>query len=439
MLHNPYCSPSTSRATRTSGVNYIPPGLVSSGTAARPKMVDLRKQQTPIRLQTRSNCFIHATVAAMEAAYKRAGYGDLDLSELFSDTMGEIFFLEYCQMDGRYYTRRMRVPGARERETPLALDHAMSVESGSPCMLFGIPEERFAPFPAQPGLPSPGIDNLFWNNQYNVGTFNLAPQRMPLSALVAPLYYRISAIQWLPKESATNPEAIEEVLAKGREVIWDFRETGEITTDIWQYTQPADTNVGPHRMLLVGYNRTDPRNPYFIAKNSWGPTRTPGADGFTYISYDYLRYGEWASYITEVEPPRTWPGYKFLGRWNFEQGELRGTLDIYHLPDMMAKIFKDNGFADEQGRIIQDRRLGTFYRNGDPQQPFRVNGTVSESGIELYIDFQNPAPRWDICRGWRLSLKTNPAKPIFLEGDGLSPDGRSFYASARRVEIFSQK
>jgi hypothetical protein len=29
MLHNPYCSPSTSRATKTSGVNYIPPGLVT--------------------------------------------------------------------------------------------------------------------------------------------------------------------------------------------------------------------------------------------------------------------------------------------------------------------------------------------------------------------------------------------------------------------------
>jgi hypothetical protein len=28
MLHNPYCSPSTSRAAKTSGVNYIPPGLV---------------------------------------------------------------------------------------------------------------------------------------------------------------------------------------------------------------------------------------------------------------------------------------------------------------------------------------------------------------------------------------------------------------------------
>ncbi len=30
MSHNPYCSPSTSRAAKTSGVNYIPPGLVRS-------------------------------------------------------------------------------------------------------------------------------------------------------------------------------------------------------------------------------------------------------------------------------------------------------------------------------------------------------------------------------------------------------------------------
>jgi len=414
-------------------------GLLSNGPAPRPKMVDLRKQQTPIRLQTRGNCFIHATVAAMEAAYKRAGYGDLDLSELFSDTMGEIFFLEYCRMNGQYYTREMRVPGAMERETPLALDHAMTVESASPAMIFGIPEERFAPFPAQTGVPSPPADDPYWNSQYNVTTFNLDPKRMPLAALVAPLYYRIKSIQWLPKESARNSEAIEEVLAQGHEVIWDFRQYGDITTDIWQFTQPADTSVYPHRMLIVGYNRTDPRKPYFIVKNSWGPTRTPGADGFTYISYDYLRYGEWASYVTAVEPPRPGPGYGFLGRWNMDQGELRGTLDIYHLPGTMEKIFKDNGFVDERGLIIQDKRLGTFYRNGDPRQPFRVNGTVNESVIELYVDFQNPAPRWDVCRGWRFSFKMNPAKPVFMEGDGRSPDGRSFYASARRVEVFTSK
>jgi len=414
-------------------------GLLSSGIASRPKLIDLRKQQTPLRLQTRSNCFIHATVAAMEAVYKRAGYGDLDLSELFSDTMGEVLFLEYCQMDGPYYTRKMRVPGARERETPLALDHAMTVESGSPCMIFGIPEERYAPFPPLAGLPSPGLKDPYWSNQYNVSAYNLDPQRLPLSALTAPLYYRIESIQWLPKDSAQAPEALEEVLAQGHEVIWDFKQTGEITGDVWQYTQPADPTGPGHRMLLVGYNRTDMRNPYFIAKNSWGPTRTPGADGFTYISYDYLRYGEWASYITKVESPRPWPGFKFLGRWSFESALLRGTLDIYHLPAMMEKVFKDNAFLDETGRIIQDRRLGSFYRNGDLEQAYRVNGNISDGGIEFTIDFDNPSPRWDICRGWRFSFKTNPANPVLLEGDGLAPDGRSFYAAARRVGVSGQK
>jgi hypothetical protein len=414
-------------------------GLLSGGIASRPKMVDLRPQQTPLRLQTRSNCFIHATVAAMEAAYKRAGYGDLDLSELFSDTVGEVLFLEYCQMNGRYYTRTMRVPGARERETPLALDHAMTIESASPCMIFGIPEERYAPFPPLVGLPSPGLNDPLWSNQYNVSAYNLDLQRLPLSALIAPLYYRIASIQWLPAASAKDPEALEEVLAQGHEVIWDFKQTGEVTDDVWQYTQPADPMGPGHRLLLVGYNRTDSRNPYFIAKNSWGPTRTPGAQGYTYISYGYMQYGEWAHYITKVDPPRPWPAFKFIGRWSFESAELRGTLDIYHLPGMMEKVFKDNAFLDETGRIIQDRRLGTFYRNGDREQAYRVNGNIFDNGIELYIDFDNPAPRWDICRGWRFSFKTNPANPVLLEGDGLAPDGRSFYAAARRVKVSGQK
>jgi len=353
--------------------------------------------------------------------------------------VGEVLFLEYCQMDGRYYTRTMRVPGARERETPLALDHAMTIESASPCMIFGIPEERYAPFPPLAARPSPDTQSPFWNNQYNVTTFNLDPQRLPLSAFTAPLYYRIGSIQWLSKESAKDPAALEEVLAQGHEVIWDFKQTGEVTDDVWQYTQPADPTGPGHRLLLVGYNRTDSRNPYFIAKNSWGPTRTPGAQGYTHISYGYMQYGEWAHYITKVEPPRPWPAFKFIGRWSFESAELRGTLDIYHLPGMMDKVFKDMAFLDEKGQVLQDRRLGTFYQNGNQEKAYRVNGRTYESGIEFYIDFNNPAPRWDICRGWRFSFKIDPTNPVFMEGDGLSTNGRSFYASARRVQISGQK
>ena len=111
--------------------------LAAAPVRALPAKVDLGRWQTPVKNQWgRGNCFIHATVAAMEAAYKRAGHGDLDLAELFSDYLGQLFFLETVRMDGRWYTMDMRVPAtATERETSIESDHGMSVESGAPGMV----------------------------------------------------------------------------------------------------------------------------------------------------------------------------------------------------------------------------------------------------------------------------------------------------------------
>ena len=74
-------------------------GLVlatDSRAQGRPAFVDLRDQQTPIRNQGgRGTCFVHSvTVAAMEAALKRAGYGDLDLSEDAFTYFIKTFWLE---------------------------------------------------------------------------------------------------------------------------------------------------------------------------------------------------------------------------------------------------------------------------------------------------------------------------------------------------------
>ena len=80
---------------KTTGWLLLACFLAAAPVQARPAAVDLSRWQTPVKNQWhRGNCFIHATVAAMEAAYLRAGHGDLDLSELFSDYMGQLFFLE---------------------------------------------------------------------------------------------------------------------------------------------------------------------------------------------------------------------------------------------------------------------------------------------------------------------------------------------------------
>ena len=100
---------------KTIALLFLAGMLVAAPGLALPTAVDLSSGQTPVRNQgQRGNCFIHATVAAMEAAYKRAGYGDLDLSELFSDYMGQVFFLETVEMNGPWYTSTLRVPTATD-------------------------------------------------------------------------------------------------------------------------------------------------------------------------------------------------------------------------------------------------------------------------------------------------------------------------------------
>lgn len=402
---------------------------------ARPAAVDLSRWQTPVKNQWhRSNCFIHATVAAMEAAYKRAGYGDLDLSELFSDYAGQLFFLETVAMNERWYTSTMRVPAATERETSIQSDHAMSVESAAPCMALAIPEERampYRPLPQDLGEHSDKTDP-FWANQFAVSAFNLDPRHLPYSALSAPRYYRIRSVEWLPKDDARNPAAIEAVLAAGHEVIWDFRMAGDISGRTWKNNGPAG-DAYPHRMLIVGYDRTDPRNAYFLVKNSWGDVGVFDTnDCLTRMEYDYLEYGEWASYISAVEPPKPWPELRFLGRWHIETPPLAGILDLYHLPGMMKKDFEHNQFRDESGRPLEDRRLGTFYAKGDPNDAYRVNGAIRGSAIELFIDFDNPATRWDLLRGWKVDFALDPRDPHRLAGRYQAPDGRRGEARARR-------
>ncbi len=68
---------------------YIAPVTLAQG---RPLMVNLAPYQTPIKNQgSRTTCITFASIAGLEAAYKHAGYGDLDLSEQFLNHTGKMF------------------------------------------------------------------------------------------------------------------------------------------------------------------------------------------------------------------------------------------------------------------------------------------------------------------------------------------------------------
>ncbi len=401
-----------------------------------PPRVDLRQWQTPVRNQGgQGSCFIHANVAAMEAAYKRQGYGDLDLAEEFSYYMGPLLWLKtkaYNEQGHR--TGQRRVAPLPERETGLPFfdfapqsGHLDSNKGSFPVLNLPIPTEQDFPQDASRYVvPFPKEDPQ-WNRQRVVNNHLFESPRLPRSGLTAPLYYQIEKINFLPREDATNPAAIEAVLARGIEVVWDFKMQGDISGPVWHAAEPKNDQGSAHRMLIVGYDRTDPANPHFLVKNSWGVEDTR-------IGYDFLAYGEWASYIESVRPPRPMPELRWIGRWEVEFGLMPGQLDLYHMPALFQQFFDADGEKNDHGESLVDRRLGTLFVRGEEDGPaFRVNGTMKPDGLELFLNLSKPDLPFDELGGERIELRETA--PGLLEGIIHHAGGGTSPARARLIEV----
>jgi len=382
-----------------------------------PALVDLRDQQTPIRSQGgRGTCIVHSVCAGMEAALKRAGYGTVDLSEDTFMYFGKMFWLGQVT-DKTANTTENQLGGT---------DGGGGVESLN--YLAGglaIPEEQYGrPDGYDYKLPRPW-DDPSWTNQFTANSWTLSSRHLMLSTLQAPRYFTVTSFKTI---TPTSADAIETALQSGHEVIWDFSCSGNQPGDgIWTYTGPPKPDDGGHSMLIVGYDRRDPDNPYFIVKNSWGPTSVPGANGFTCIAYDYLQYGTVAGYITGVTD-KAWPELRFVGRWELNFDGWQGTLDISHLPGVFQGVLKQKGID------TTDRRIGIFYAENDPAKAYRVNGAVSGNRIDFYIDSDNDNPNWDELGGRHFTYYLGNGDVDLLAGSHRDPDGRVWGGFARRLK-----
>jgi len=385
--------------------------------SAPPRRVDLRPDQTPLRKQGgRGTCIIHSVVAAMEAALKRSGR-DLDLSE---DTF--MYFVKQfwlAPIDGKS-------PDACENQVG-GTDGGGGVENLN--YLAGglaIPEESAGhPDGYNYKLPVPWYDD-HWKSQFNVDSWNLSPRRLLPSTLRAGRYFTITGFKTLT--SAKDSSAIERALQQGHEVIWDFAVSGKRPGNgVWHYggaTKPTDSG---HSMLIVGYDRTDPQKAYFIVKNSWGPTKTPGANGFTYIGYDYLPYGTNAGYLIGVKQV-SWTGLRFVGRWEVVFDGWKGILDVTHVPGVFRGVFK---LKNDRST---DRRIGTFYDKNDPKKAFRVNGEMKGNRIDFYVDWSKPNPGLDQRGGRHFAYYLAEGDRRLMAGSHCDLDGAEWGGFARRLE-----
>ena len=387
-----------------------------------PARVDLRPYQTAIRHQgARRTCIVFGAIAALEAAYIREGYRAYDLSEEFANHLGKTFWLHPNW-------KEIATKGEDGSETQVA---AFGGGNGSGYVEFlakglRVPREAVMPYWSEEYPVPYDWWESHWSVQRNQSDFNLAPTRLTEQALKASQYFSVKTYRTL--SDPRSAKEIERVLAQGYSVVWDFN-VANTNGPIWRPCGQEQPNCpsDAHSMLLVGYDRTDPdpANHYVIAKNSWGPTNTPGADGFTYIAYDYLRYGISASYIVAVNPPQAWPELAFVGRWDLTYAGWTGTLDIYHLPGLMQWVF-------DQQHGIRDRRIGSFYdENG---RAYKVNGDIRGDAITFYIDGDNPNARWDQLGGRRFDYRLSPGlQKNVMYGNHLDPDGQTYSGYAERT------
>ncbi|MTI22633.1 hypothetical protein E1176_16495 [Fulvivirga sp. RKSG066] len=410
-----------------------PPEVIKEG-----EFVDLRPQQSSLKSQGgRGTCIVFAGVAALEAAYIRQGMGEKNLSEEFMNFTRKSFFLE-----PRWDVIESRGMDALETQ----LGH--SGGGGGVGVIaqlnrgFRIPEETVMEYKTSANYYKdnyPSLQAVLDKQeakeditQRDYSNFNLEPSILSSTRLRADKYYGVGQYRFI--NDPKNTSEIEAVLKRGFEVVWDFFGAlpepssgkgigGE--KNMWQKCDECDTIA--HSMLIVGYDKrdADSTNHYFIVKNSWGPghstTGTDG-DGYTFLSYDYVRnYGTQAGYILVAEPGREWPEVAFIGRWNFTYDGWKGELDIYHIPGMNDYTFEHfNRYAGVP--IYEDKRIGTFYASDG--KAFKINGQIHGNRIEFYFDVETPLLRYDELVGRRFVYYLD--ENDFMAGIHTDKDGRQY-------------
>ncbi len=424
----------------------------SAGTRSLPspaqERISLDAWQSPIRHQMdRNTCSAFTVVAAMEAAFKRAGYDDVELSEHFLHHIGKQQYLypwhdndEDPTQDGFENSIGMR-------------GNAGVVDTLSRIMFYGgVPLEEHAPY-RHSGWGPHGWRDLERTNQdgddpyvtsdrdgsilqSTANSYNMEHEpttyHIPEEKTFAPLpqeaienaVYGITGYERASSSQRRDPAWYEWQIAQGREILGSFNylRTGPDDDGVLHpRDREEEENDAFHAMLIVGYDRQDPDNPYFIVKNSWGES------GYIKLSYDFAhgnKHGQirGAAYITGVTStslhnPRP---ILYIGGWRIVRDGQGGSLDIH----------RRSGYYDPSrlgGEI--DNRLGAHFRLGDT---YRVNGWIGDDETaEFYIDRDFGNLPYGALEGDRHEAYIHPEKATLMAGSFYDPNNvrRPFYAN----------
>lgn len=220
-----------------------------------PDEVDHRSNQTKVKNQlNRGTCVCFASLACLEAILKK-NIANIDLSEQYANWL-------YMSKLGRDQCDN----GLRTTQSAAFLSQN------------GVCEERYAPYEDRQTVNNhcnsvPGGISAQNNAQYGISSYTIIQRLGPLDP------------------SISNPAYLECIINHGYDIVfgskvaWGLPDSNGVMDVILDSNGRPLSSRGGHAMLLVGYNKTA-TIPYFIFKNSWGPSK--GNAGYYYLSYDYI-------------------------------------------------------------------------------------------------------------------------------------------------------
>ena len=377
--------------------------LSSDKSVISPNIVDLRGNSTPYKNQTlpsgeRGGCTYFGSLSALEAAYKKRGFGELDLSEEFMAITSKMFGLHPYWSDIKdANVRENQFAGTQGGGSVALLAQGMRIptEAAVGYGLYTISEHWAV------------LDQLFTNNN-NFSVWNRFPR------IGNTTYYGVAGYENIQTITAEN---LERVLSLGHEI--------KICID-----------NGSHCIMLAGFDKTNPAQKKFIIKDNYGPVGEACNSNLQYLDYTAISRLISAEYITEVRQPGAWKEINAVGRWDLNYAGWKGILEFYRLPGLMQFVLAGDEAKSRNGGVITDRRLGTFYDHTGKMH--RVNGKVTNVGgtveLEFYIDGGKPNLRWDELSGRRFTYRLS-ADGNSMSGTHKDLDGRIFDGSARRMNI----
>lgn len=326
----------------------------------------------PANQMDRDTCGSFATSEALSAAYRRLKGINLTFSQQFLHHL--VKSGSYSSVPFYMYENQSSLWGGNN------LTDAFKI-----LKYYAAPAEVYSSYMSQGQLSDLaarlGTGNMLWHpnpqinrvSQINVDTLEYNEEHVSLFSRQMAMYGAKQAWIWRGPE-ATNTLKIEAFLRSGIEVVLGLDlKWKAVPQKAKTMHYDATSSAGGHMMLIVGYDKTDAANPYFLVKNSWG-------DGILRLHYDIIR-NQTNSEIGVIESVRevnTFHPTRWLGAWEMKHDRWVG------------KLYVRRAYEMSQDRFIGYLRIGEYHhQNG---QRYCAYGTWDTQAKKLMmkINFDKP-------------------------------------------------